>query len=172
MLRGTILSRIAPRCHPEDALEVPGQVGLVEEPGFQRGVGDGHARRLDPAAVSIRSLLALAYLAVFGSIIGYTAYLWLLKTVEPAKVSTNFYVNPVIAVFVGWLVAGETVTLQMVVAAGVILLDVAVINTRLPESTMRSAQARPLNPPNTWLWITPSLAQASMLMGSSGIMGR
>jgi drug/metabolite transporter (DMT)-like permease len=85
------------------------------------------------AAISMRSILALAYLTVFGSIIGYTAYLWLLKTVEPAKVSTNFYVNPVIAVLVGGAVAGETVTLPMVIAAAVILLGVAVINTTLPR---------------------------------------
>src|SRR5205807_938798 len=71
----------------------------------------GEPTRLDVAAISMRSLLALAYLTVFGSIIGYTAYLWLLKTVEPAKVSTNFYVNPVIAVLVGGVVAGENVTL-------------------------------------------------------------
>ena len=81
----------------------------------------------------MQSILALAYLIVFGSIVGYTAYLWLLKTVEPAKVSTNFYVNPVIAIFAGWLVADEPVTLQMVIAAGVILLGVAVINIRLPR---------------------------------------
>ena len=89
----------------------------------------GEPARLDVAAISTRSIVALAYLTVFGSIIGYTAYLWLLKTVEPAKVGTNFYVNPVIAVLVGWLVAGETVTPPMVIAATVILLGVAVINT-------------------------------------------
>ena len=74
----------------------------------------GEPARFSVVVVSTRSVLALAYLSVFGSIIGYTAYLWLPKTVEPAKVGTNFYVNPVIAVFAGWLVAGETVTLQMV----------------------------------------------------------
>ena len=60
-------------------------------------------------------------------------YLWLLKTVEPAKVGTNFYVNPVIAVLVGWLVAGETVTPPMVIAATVILLGVATINATPPR---------------------------------------
>lgn len=92
----------------------------------------GEPARFDVAAVSTRSLLALAYLIIFGSVVGYTAYLWLLKTVEPAKVGTNFYVNPVIAVFVGWLVADEKVTALMIVAAGVIFLGVAVINTKLP----------------------------------------
>lgn len=93
----------------------------------------GEPTRLDVAAISTRSIIALAYLTVFGSIIGYTAYLWLLKTVDPAKVSTNFYVNPVIAVLVGGVVAGETITLPMVIAAAVILLGVAVINTTLPR---------------------------------------
>jgi drug/metabolite transporter (DMT)-like permease len=92
----------------------------------------GEAARLDVSSISLRSSLALIYLTLFGSIIGYTAYLWLLKTVEPAKVSTNFYVNPVVAVLVGWLVAEETVTPSMVMATIVILLGVAVINIKLP----------------------------------------
>ena len=98
--------------------------------------------RLDVAAISMRSILALAYLTVFGSIIGYTAYLWLLKIVEPAKVGTNFYVNPIIAVLVGGVVAGETVTLPMVIAAAVILLGVAVITTTLPRGGIGEAGRR------------------------------
>ncbi|HEX5502000.1 MAG TPA: EamA family transporter [Thermomicrobiales bacterium] len=93
----------------------------------------GEPAHLDAAAISTRSLGALAYLIVLGSIVGYTAYLWLLKTVEPAKVATNFYVNPVIAVLVGWLVAGEAVTATMLAAAAVILLGVAVINAAPPR---------------------------------------
>jgi drug/metabolite transporter (DMT)-like permease len=92
----------------------------------------GEVGHFDPAGVSIRSMLALGYLILFGSIVGYTAFLWLLKTVEPAQAGTNFYVNPVIAVLVGWLVANESVSFQTVIAAGVILTGVAVINTRLP----------------------------------------
>lgn len=104
----------------------------------------GEPARLNIAAVSMRSILALIYLSVFGSIIAYTAYLWLLKTVEPAKVSTNFYVNPVIAVFAGWLVGGETVTVQMLIAAGVILLGVAVINIKLAhrDQAQRKAEVK------------------------------
>jgi drug/metabolite transporter (DMT)-like permease len=93
----------------------------------------GEPLRLDLAAVTTRSLIALAYLIVFGSIVGYTAYLWLLKNVEPAKVGTNFYVNPVVAVVAGALVLDEVVTLPMVAAAVVILVGVAVINTTLPR---------------------------------------
>lgn len=87
----------------------------------------GEPARFSASAVSVRSMLALAYLIVFGSILGYTAYLWLLKTVDPAKVGTNFFINPVIAVFAGWLAAGEPVTAQMLIAAGVILFGVALI---------------------------------------------
>ena len=89
----------------------------------------GEPARLDVATISLRSVGALAYLTVFGSIIGYTAYLWLLRRVEPAKVGTNFYVNPIVAVFMGWLVLGEAVTPWMLGAAAVILVGVAVINT-------------------------------------------
>jgi drug/metabolite transporter (DMT)-like permease len=96
----------------------------------------GEPARFTVATLSTRSILALLYLIVFGSIISYTAYLWLLKTVEPAKVSTNFYVNPVIALFVGWLVADEPMTLQMIGAAGVILLGVVIMNTRLPRLSL------------------------------------
>jgi drug/metabolite transporter (DMT)-like permease len=102
----------------------------------------GEPGRVDVAAISTRSILALAYLTVFGSIVGYTAYLWLLKIVDPAKVGTNFYVNPVVAVFAGALVLDEVVTLPMVVAAAVILVGVTVINTTLPRrGTARQREA-------------------------------
>lgn len=100
-----------------------------------------------PAAVSPQSLAALAYLVLFGSIIGYTAYLWLMKTVDPAKVSTNFYINPVVALIAGWWFAGEAVTAQMVIAAGVILFGVAVMNLRLPHLGMRRQRAVEMESP-------------------------
>ncbi len=87
----------------------------------------GEWGRLDPASVSSKSLLALLYLIVFGSGVGFTAYVWLLKHVEVAKVSTYAYVNPVVAVFLGWLLAGEAVTARTLVAAAVIVVAVAFI---------------------------------------------
>lgn len=90
----------------------------------------GEPARLDVGAVSLRSVLAMLYLSVFGSIVAYTAFIWLLKTVDQAKVATNAYVNPVIAVFLGWLVLGEAVTAQTIVAATVILMAVLIINTK------------------------------------------
>lgn len=86
--------------------------------------------RLDLASASARSLLALAYLIFFGAIIGFTAYGWLLTATTPAKVSTYAYVNPVVAVFLGWAFAGEPLTLQMLIAAAIIISSVALITTK------------------------------------------
>jgi len=79
------------------------------------------------AAVSARSLLALGYLIVAGSLLGFTAYIYLLGATTPARVSTYAYVNPVVAVFLGWLLAGETVTPRTGLATAVIVAAVALI---------------------------------------------
>ena len=79
--------------------------------------------------VSDRSWLGLLYLIVFGSLIAFTAYSWLLKNVQPALVATYAYVNPIIAVFLGWLIAGESFTGQMLMGASVIIGSVALITS-------------------------------------------
>jgi drug/metabolite transporter (DMT)-like permease len=79
------------------------------------------------AAVSSRSLLALAYLIVAGSLLGFTAYIFLLGATTPARVSTYAYVNPVVAVFLGWALAGEALTARTAIAALAIVGAVAVI---------------------------------------------
>jgi len=83
--------------------------------------------RLDQ--VSLRSGFSWLYLIVFGSLIGYTSYMWLLKNVNPERVSTYAYVNPVVALFLGWALASETLSVQDIVAALIILTSVAVITT-------------------------------------------
>jgi drug/metabolite transporter (DMT)-like permease len=82
------------------------------------------------ADVSTNSWFALAYLVIFGSLIGFTAYSWLLKNAEPAMVATYAYINPVIAVLLGWLIAGESFTTQMLVGAGIIVGSVALITSQ------------------------------------------
>jgi drug/metabolite transporter (DMT)-like permease len=79
------------------------------------------------ATASTRSLAALAYLIVAGSLLGFSAYIFLLGATTPARVSTYAYVNPVVAVFLGWLFAGEPVTLRTLVSAAVIVAAVALI---------------------------------------------
>jgi drug/metabolite transporter (DMT)-like permease len=87
----------------------------------------GEPWRFEPSAVSLRSALGLLYLVVFGSIIAFSAYVWLLRVSTPARVSTYAYVNPVVAVLLGWALAGEALTTRMLVAAAVIVSGVALI---------------------------------------------
>lgn len=82
------------------------------------------------AKVSSASTLAFVYLTLIGSLVGFTAYSWLLKVSSPSMVSTYAYVNPVIALFLGWALAGETLTARSFSAAAVIVLGVIIITTR------------------------------------------
>ncbi len=93
------------------------------------GVLAGEPASLDLARVSSRSLLGLVYLIMFGSFVGFTAYIWLLKVVPPAKVATHAYVNPVVAVLLGSTLGGEKLSARSVVAAAIIVAAVAVITT-------------------------------------------
>ena len=87
----------------------------------------GEWARLEVGAVSARSLLALAYLIVFGALLAFSAYIWLLTASTPARVSTYAYVNPVVALFLGWALADEPLTPRSMVAAAVIVGSVVVI---------------------------------------------
>jgi drug/metabolite transporter (DMT)-like permease len=100
------------------------------------GLIRGEWSTFDPAGVSSSSLIGLVYLIIFGSLVGFTAYSWLLKNARPSMVATYAYVNPVIAVLLGWLIAGESMTGQMLIGAGVIVGSVVLItsqNTSEPE---------------------------------------
>lgn len=94
------------------------------------GVLTGELGRLDFHSVSTRSILAFLYLTVFGSIVAFTAYSWLLHNASPARVSTYAYVNPAVAVLLGWALAGEAMTTGSLVAAGIIVASVALITSR------------------------------------------
>ena len=90
-------------------------------------VGEGGDLALDQ--VSLKSALAVAYLIVFGSMIAFSAYIWLLSVTTPARVATYAYVNPVVAVLLGWALADEPLTARVLVAAAVIVLAVAIITS-------------------------------------------
>lgn len=93
------------------------------------GLFTGEFRGLHFAAVTARSWLALGYLIVFGSGIGFTAYIYILQKSTAARVGTYAFVNPVVALFLGWLIAGEAISLRTVLAAGVILTAVILVIT-------------------------------------------
>ena len=87
----------------------------------------GEFAHVDPATFSTRSLIAFAYLVVFGSLVAYTAYTWLLQNASVSLVSTYAFVNPVVAVFLGALILGEAITPTIVLGAAVIVVAVAFI---------------------------------------------
>ena len=90
----------------------------------------GEMLQFDVAQVSASSWFGLVYLIVFGSLLGFTAYSWLLKNAQPALVSTYAYVNPVVAVFLGWLIASESFTQQTLFGAAIIVGSVALITSK------------------------------------------
>ena len=87
----------------------------------------GELAQIDPATFSTRSLLAFGYLVVFGSLVAYTAYTWLLQNASVSLVSTYAFVNPVVAVALGALILGERITPTIVIGAAVIVVAVAFI---------------------------------------------
>jgi drug/metabolite transporter (DMT)-like permease len=96
----------------------------------------GEFRDFHPSDVSRGAWLALLYLVVFGSIIGFTAYVWLIHHESPTKVATYAYVNPVVAVIVGYFLAGEPLGMRTIVGTLCVLTSVVVItSTRAERST-------------------------------------
>jgi drug/metabolite transporter (DMT)-like permease len=87
----------------------------------------GELGHIDPATFSTRSLIAFAYLVVFGSLVAYTAYTWLLQNASVSLVSTYAFVNPVVAVVLGALILAEPITPTIVLGAAVIVVAVAFI---------------------------------------------
>ena len=97
------------------------------------GLLSGELARFDPAAVSRTSFFVWIYLIFFGSIIAFSAYIWLLKEVPATKATTYTYVNPVIAVILGWLILDETITPLTVLSSAIIILAVILIQTAKTE---------------------------------------
>jgi len=93
------------------------------------GLFAGESKTFHPGNITTLSLGAFAYLVLIGAIVGYTAYFWLLRHCDPAKVATYAYVNPIVAVLLGASFAHETVTLRTLLAAALIIGSVALIIT-------------------------------------------
>ena len=102
------------------------------------GTAFGEVGTFEWSTVSMRSLNAFVYLTLIGSLVGFSAYAFLLKATTPARAATYAYVNPVIAMFLGWLLGGEHLTQRMMLAAVVIVGGVIIITTkRSPASGER-----------------------------------
>lgn len=128
---GSIYSRSADL--PESGLSSAALTMLAAGVFFSgASLATGEHRSFDAAQLSLRPLAGLAYLAIFGSVIAYSSYIWLLQVSTPARVATYAYVNPVIAVTLGWLFANEVISLRTMTAAVVILVAVILI-TMAPQ---------------------------------------
>ena len=108
--------------------------GLMGEPGH-----------FSLSAVSNRSFFAWGYLIVAGSLVGFTTFVWLMKHCTPARVSTFAYVNPIVAVFLGWTMAHETVGPRMLAAAAIIIAGVAIITASKSKKTSRHLERMDIN---------------------------
>jgi drug/metabolite transporter (DMT)-like permease len=100
------------------------------------GIVTGEMRHFHPGSISLVSLASFIYLVLIGAVVGYTAYIWLLRHCDPAKVATYAYVNPIVAVLLGAGFAGEQLTMRVLVAAALIIGSVAIV------ITMQQLQAR------------------------------
>jgi drug/metabolite transporter (DMT)-like permease len=103
------------------------------------GAARGELAMVHPAQISAHSWEGWIYLVTFGSLVGFTAYIYLLQNVSPAKASTYAYVNPVVAVLLGWAIAGEAVTARSLAAAAIILGGVAMITLSQNETATSAA---------------------------------
>ena len=113
------------------------------------GIGTGELGQVNFSGMSDKSLLALLYLTTFGSLVGFTAYIWLLRVGSPTRAATYAYVNPVVAVFLGWLLAGEAITMRTILATLVIVGGVVLITSarsRKPGASAPTPTADPVAP--------------------------
>lgn len=103
------------------------------------GTFGGEWARFDIAAFSARSLYGILYLIIFGSLVGFSSYTWLLRNAPTTLVSTYAYINPVVAIFIGNLLAQEPITPRLALAAFIIIGSVTIITVTQPVSSKKPA---------------------------------
>jgi drug/metabolite transporter (DMT)-like permease len=123
---GMVYSRSA-ALHPDDSMAAAMSLLAGAVMLFVVGMVTGEAAQLDLALVSTKSLVALGYLAIAGSLVAYSAYFWLLNRFPPTLVATHTYVNPVVALVLGWSIAGEVLTPRFVLGGVVVIAAIALV---------------------------------------------
>lgn len=138
---GSIFSRHAKPAPPPlvgaAAQMLCGSVSLAIAAGFR-----GEFSNLHLSSIHARSWWALAYLIAIGSWVGYSTFVWLMKHSTPARVSTYAYVNPIVAVFLGWLILDEPLTPRTLLSAAIIVAAVVIVTTQKNRKP-RTAVAAP-----------------------------
>ncbi len=99
---------------------------------------------------TMRSMVAWGYLVVFGSFIAFSAFIWLMRNTTPARVTTYAYVNPVVAIYLGWALAGEEITSRILLASMLMITAVVIVIRFGPshkaKSTVSGTKLQPLKP--------------------------
>jgi drug/metabolite transporter (DMT)-like permease len=122
---GTVATRVLPMpASPLTAAAAPLLAGSVALAIISLATGE--ASDVSVSAVSGRSLLGLGYLVVMGTVVTFAAYVWLLRHVPPTRVATYAFVNPAVAVLLGWAIAGESLSVGTLLATALIMVAVAV----------------------------------------------
>ena len=141
---GSVLSRWAPlpeRQMRSTAMQMLCGGALLTAAGLIAGEAD----RTDLGRVSTSSWIAFAYLIVMGSLVGFTAYTWLLSNARLPLISTYAYVNPVVALFLGWALASEELTVRTFTASAIVIAAVVIIVTARARAG-RTVPDRPETP--------------------------
>ena len=133
---GMVYSRSA-ALHPDDRMAAAMSLLAGSVMLFLVGTVTGEAAQLELALVSMKSLLALGYLAIAGSLVAYSAYFWLLNRFPPTLIATHTYVNPVVAALLGWSIAGELLTIRFIFGGVVVIAAIALVG----RATSREGQA-------------------------------
>lgn len=142
---GTVISRRLP--HPRSHLQSGAMQMLAGGAALcLAGIALGETRQIRLDAISVRSILAAVYLVLAGSIVAFSAYNWLLQASSPARVGTYAFVNPIVAVFLGWALAGEAFEPNALVAtlfilAGVVLIVLSRLRANEVPAAARSTAA-------------------------------
>lgn len=124
-----VYSRSAP-LHPDTRMSLlAGAVMLL-----LWGTITGEAATFHLPAVSMKSLMALGYLAIAGSLVAYSAYFWLLNRFPPTLIATHTYVNPLVALALGWAIAGEILALRVVFGGLIVIAAIAWMSRATPQS--------------------------------------
>lgn len=111
---------------------------------FLGGIVHGELSTFSFSGISAHSIAAFFYLAFVGSLVGFSTFVWLMKHTTPARVSTYAYVNPIVAVFLGWLILDEPITTRTLLAAAIIIAAVVIVTTQ--KSRKPATLAKPLLP--------------------------
>ena len=109
--------------------------------------GSGELAHVRTLHVGVPALVALGYLVVFGSVVAFSCYLFLLRTVSPAMVSTYAFVNPVVAMALGWAFAGEKLGSRTLAAAALVIVSVVLITTTRMRAAAAPLTTRPAPAP-------------------------